>query len=79
MYALVMRWREGRASAIKGMVMPVVKRMGNVQGLLNKAWAQGRESETEKDVFWGIMWEGGTTGAAMGEMFIQVRLHLGYR
>lgn len=28
MYASAMKWREGRASAIKGMVMPMVKRMG---------------------------------------------------
>lgn len=25
---MVMKWREGRESAIKGMVMPMVKRMG---------------------------------------------------
>ena len=28
MCASVMKWREGRPSAIKGMVMPMVKRMG---------------------------------------------------
>lgn len=34
MYALVMKGREGREKAIKGMLMPMVKKKdGNLQGL----------------------------------------------
>lgn len=84
MYASVMKWREGRASAIKGMVMPMVKRMGNVQGLWNKG-VQGRDSATEKDVFWGTVWGGrwcevcgGANGGGGGDIYT-VRLRRGYR
>lgn len=39
MYAWVMKWREGRARAIKGMVMPVVKKKGTCRGRWNKRGA----------------------------------------
>lgn len=44
MLASVMKWREGRASAIKGMVMPMVKKDGNLQGL----WNGGYRGETQQ-------------------------------
>lgn len=48
---MVMKWREGRESAIKGMVMPMVKRIGTCRAS-GIRWCRG---VTEKDVFWVTM------------------------
>lgn len=57
MFALTMKWLEGRVSAIKGMVMPYGKKDGYVQGLWNKR-VQARDSATAKGHLLGRSAEG---------------------
>lgn len=73
MHASVMKWREGRASAIKGMVMPMVKRMGTCRAYGIKG---GRgETQQPKRTSSGERWEGDGEG---GDIYT-VRLQRGYR
>jgi len=44
MYALAMKWREGSEDAIKGMVMPMEKRMGTCRA----SGIMGCRGETEQ-------------------------------
>lgn len=72
MYASVMKWREGRASAIKGMVMPMVKRMGTCRasgksGCMGETKQMKRTSPGE-----GCEEESGRRGTEKEEIFIQL-------
>lgn len=78
MYALVMKWREGRVSAIKGMVMPMVKRMGTcrasgIRGCKGETQQLKRTSSGER-----CEEESGLGHGEGGDIYT-VRLHRGYR
>lgn len=76
MYASAMKWREGRASAIKGMVMPMVKRMGTCRA----SGIRGYRGETKQLKFlgndvrrqaqWDIFIQLGCTGAIDRVLYI---------
>lgn len=66
MHASVMKWREGRASAIKGMVMPMVKRMGTCRAYGIKG--AGERLSNRK----GRLLGNGGRGTEREEIFIQL-------
>lgn len=72
MCASVMKWREGRASAIKGMVMPMVKRMGTcrgsgIRGCRGETQQVRRTSSGER-----VRRKAGVGGDKEEEIFIQI-------
>lgn len=78
MYALVMKWREGRESAIKGMVMPMVKRMGTC-GASGIRRCRGEAEQLKRTSSGEQCEEEGSKGDEEGEGIYAVRLHQGYR
>lgn len=59
MYALVMKGREGRERAIKGMVMPMVRKKGwELAGPFRIRWCRGETQQLKRDVFRVTMWVG---------------------
>lgn len=73
MYASVMKWREGRASAIKGMVMPMVKRMGTRRA----CGIRGCRGETRQPKKGRLLGNGERRNTGWGEEEEEIFIQLG--